>query len=289
MLISMILFYFAQQFGGIWCIVMLAVSLVLSGYLCFTTLYYNKRMITLSIVALIYHGVMLPSLTIGYNQFACFQYELFRPLESYLSVFMIKDPDTQKVGLRDRYGLLVSPEYDRVSFRDEKRLWGTLELWKNGYCNQYNICDNRMEIQVDPINHSLQDKICNLVDSHFKYYNYENNDRIELKVTDYNESKMISYVKYVQIGASAYNDYEVTTFITEDTTEILPGEFQTDKHVTDGYIDMNVLRYSYDILNDSVPRYNIAIKSGRTRLSNKGELIALSEKIEEIIKETINE
>lgn len=285
MLISMILFVIAQQFGGSWRILILAVSLLLAGYLCFICFYHNKRMITLSIISLIYHGVILPSLTIGYNQYTCLRYERFQPLESYLGVFMIKDPDTQKVGLRDRYRLLVSPEYDMVSFHDEKRLWGTLELWKNGYCNLYNICDNRMEIQEDTIDHSLQDKICNLVDNHFEYYNYENNERIELKVTDYNESKMISHVKYVQIGASAYNDYEVTTFTTEDKTEILPGEFQTDKHVTDGYIDRNVLRYSYDIMNDSVPLFNIEIKTSRKRLSQKGELIALSEMIEEIIKE----
>lgn len=287
MLISMLLFFLAQQYGGIWRIIMLAASLVLAGYISFMSFYHNKMMITLSIVSSIYHGIILPSLTIGYNQYACFQYERFRPLESYPGIFLIKDPNTQKVGLRDRYGLLVSPEYDRVSYRDEKRLWGTLKLWKNGYCDLYNICDNRMEIQVDPINHSLQDKICNLVDYHFKYYNYENNERIELKVKDYNESKMISHVKYVQIGASAYNDYEVTTFISEDTTEILPGEFQTDTHVTDGYIDMNVLRYSCDIVNDSVPLFNIEIKTGRTRLSQKGELIALSEKLSEVIKETI--
>lgn len=287
LLISMIFFFVAQQFGGTWRVIMLIVSLLLAVYPCFAFFCQRKGMIALSVMAMLYLGLILPSLAIGYNQYICFRYERFCPLEPYMGIFIIKDPNTQKIGLRDRYGLLVSPEYDMFSFHDEKRLWGTLELWKNGYCSLYNICDNRMEIQEDTIDHSLQDKICNLVDNHFEYYNYENNERIELKVTDYNESKMISHVKYVQIGASAYNDYEVTTFITEDKTEILPGEFQTDKHVTDGYIDMNVLRYSYDILNDSVPLFNIEIKTSRKRLSQKGELIALSEKVTEAIGESI--
>lgn len=283
--VSMFLFLTAQTYGGAWRIILLAASLIMVGYLCYMTFGRSRKLVTLSVIALLYHGIFLPSLIIGYNQYTCIDYPRHRQLESFRGIFQIKDPKTGLLGLRDRYGLLVTPVYDNMAYHGSRHIWGELELRKNGYYDLYHIANNRF-MDNPGIEQYLQDKICPVISRHTEYYDYQFNDRIEILVTEYETGTRISHLKSRGKGSNATYDYKEQTYIIPDTASILSGGFKADSLVAiDSWTEKNVLQYSYDVMNDSVPQFNINIKTARDGISRQGELHELTGKIEELVRE----
>lgn len=265
MLAAMIVFYYAQTSYGIIRIALLGISLALVAYLC-SCFYKAKGMLALSIVSALYLGILLPSLAIGNNQYTCINYprQGFYTLESYPGFFIVKNPQTENYGLRDRYGLLIAPEYEKITFHTPRHYWDTLELRKNGYYNLYDIYDNKV-LKVDDIDQQLQDSICLMLGNHCNKYRYDYNTRLEVKVIEPNNSdKLLSHVKMQKNGNTFYYDYTDKPYISVDTACIRPKEFMTDSLVyTDGNIE--ALHYSYDIKTENTTLFHIDIKSARQR------------------------
>lgn len=82
----------------------------------------------LAFLSSIYLGIMLPSLAIGNNQYTCFSVgrTAYHSLGSYPGIFYVEDKETRKVGLRDRYGLLVKPEYESFRYHTSSHWFGEL-------------------------------------------------------------------------------------------------------------------------------------------------------------------
>lgn len=130
---AMVLFFNCQHYAGMWRVWMLVVSIAMVAYICWRT-FGKQGMVGINILATIYLGIFLPSLSIGYNQYACIEYGRrgLYTLDPLRGVFYIKDAKTDKVGLRDRYSLLVEPEYDNIVHNTHNRPLGIYELRNNG-------------------------------------------------------------------------------------------------------------------------------------------------------------
>lgn len=283
--VSMSLFLIAQTYGGAWRIILLVVSLFLVGYLCYISFCRNKRLVTLSVIALLYHGVILPSLILGYNQYTCIDYAYHGQLESFSGIFKIKDPKTGLIGLRDRYKLLITPAYDDMAFHGSNHLWGELELRKNGYYDLYQIANNRFS-DNSGIEQNLQDKIFPLIGRHMEYFRYNYNDRLEVIVTEYETNTRITHLKSCTKASEVIYDYQEKSYIVPDTATILSGNFKDDSLVViDQWIEKQVRQYSYDVMNDSIPQFNILVKIARDVMPRERELLELTGSIEEKVME----
>ena len=107
-----------------------------------------------------------------------------------------------------------------------------------------------------------------------------------MTVTEYETGTRISHLKSRGKGSTATYDYKEQTYIIPDTANILSGGFKADTLVAiDRWTEKNVLQYSSDVMNDSVPQFNINIKTARNGISRQGELLELTGKIEELVKE----
>ena len=106
---SMLIFFFAQPHAGWLRMAMLGISFCMAAYVC-SGFYKSRKNMILAFVSSIYLGIMLPSLAIGNNQYTYFSVgrTAYHSLGSYPGIFYVEDKETGKVGLRDRYGLLVS-------------------------------------------------------------------------------------------------------------------------------------------------------------------------------------
>ena len=143
LVISMLIFFFAQTHAGLLRMAMLGISFSMVIYVC-SSFYQNKKKWLLSVMSAIYVGILLPSLAIGNNQYTCFNVGRtgYYTLDTYPGIFSIEDKKTGKIGLRDRYGLLVKPEYDAIVYHTARHWFGELELRKNGYYTLYDICND---------------------------------------------------------------------------------------------------------------------------------------------------
>lgn len=204
-------------------------------------------------------------------------------MESYRGIFFVKDTNTDRVGLRDRYGLLVKPEYDNIVYHTPQHHWGSLELRKNGYYSLYDICNNSIT-QNDGINHQLQDSICMLLERHMISSGYDYNELMEIKVKEGNNlDRLTSHVKVVRNGSTSYYDYHDNTYITEDSILVPSGVFVSD--TIDYYGNrLYVLHYSHDVKRDSTVLYNIDLKTARQSTPQHEELDELAKRIETLLK-----
>ena len=145
LVVSMCIFWYAQILANEWRVGMLFVSLVLAAYVC-SKLYKRIQSRLLLGCLTIYLGIMLPSFAIGYNQYSCINYSRsgFSCLLPSRGVFYVRD-EGGKLGLRDRYGLLVEPEYDCINPNMRLPYHGNFVyvLLKNGREYYYNVFDNK--------------------------------------------------------------------------------------------------------------------------------------------------
>ena len=140
MVAAMVLFFYGQRYAGMWRVWTLVASMALVAYVCWRT-FGKQGLVQISILATVYLGIFLPALAIGYNQYACIEYGRrgLYTLEPLRGVFYIKDTNTDKVGLRDRYGILVEPIYDNIVHNSRNRPLGIYELRNNGCYTLYNV------------------------------------------------------------------------------------------------------------------------------------------------------
>ena len=285
MVAAMVLFFYAQRYAGMWRVWMLVVSIAMVAYVCWRT-FGKQGLVQISILATIYLGIFLPTLAIGYNQYACIEYGRrgLYTLEPLRGIFYIKDTNTDKVGLRDRYGILIEPIYDNIVHNSHNRPLGIYELRNNGCYTLYNVYQNKMMTSnVSDLN--LQDSICQILDKYCDRNAYGHRDRLEIRVTNKFKAEIpLSHVKMTRNGMTSYYDYSDHPYISEDSVTLRSGEFATDSVVRYGDT-FNVLHYSYDVKQDSAVLYNIDVKTARQSTPQHEELDDLAKRIETLLKQ----
>ena len=285
MVVAMMLFYFAQRYAGMWRVWMLVASIAIVAYVCWRT-FGQQGLTGISIMATVYLSMLLPTVAIGYNQYACIEYgrrELFT-CEPFVGIFHIKDAKTDKIGLRDRYGLIVEPVYESIVQYSRNISVGMYELRKNGYYTLYNAYNNKMMMSnvSDP---NLQDNICQFLDEYCDRNDYGHRERLEIRVTKkYNSEKLLAHIKMIRIGEKSYYNYSDRPYISEDAVTLRSGEFATDSMVYRGDT-YHVLHYSYDVKQESAILYNIDVKTSRQSMPQQEELMELVKGIETVLKQ----
>lgn len=285
MVAAMVLFFYAQRYAGMWRVWMLVVSIAMVVYVCWHT-FGKQGLAGISILATVYLGILLPTLAIGYNQYACIEYGRrgLYTLEPLRGVFYIRDTNTDKVGLRDRYGLLVEPIYDNIVHNSHNRPLGIYELRNNGCYTLYNVYHNKMMMSNVSDQH-LQDSICQLLDECCDRQNYGYRDRLEVRVTNMFKAEIpLSHIKMTRNGINSYYDYSERPYISEDSVTLRSGEFATDSVVRYGDT-FHVLHYSYDVKQDSTVLYNIDVKTAKQSVPQHEELDELAKRIETLLKQ----
>lgn len=277
-IVGSICFWYAQICGGVFRVLILAVSFALIAYTC-SLLYTKTKQHLLTFCAIMYIGVILPSFSIGYNQYACINYPRrgYYHLAPYSGIIYISDDfNGTHMGLRDRYGLLVKPEYE--SIRPGKSRWGmpsTYYLEKDGYEVLYNINDN--VIYPSDNNPELQKELCGIINTHFENRDTEYQDRGEIIITDLRDNKVVGKVR-----RNRYSDFvsDDRQFLPDDTAEIKCGQFlRTDSVNIIGNQYVNMLSYAENIPNDSVSYYRISIRLAYYKTPEESEIHSLIDEI----------
>ncbi|MBR6445339.1 MAG: hypothetical protein IKS94_02750 [Prevotella sp.] len=145
LVMAMVTFWYAQIQAGVWRVSLLFLSFALVIYVVIA-LYQKIKKVQLSIVLVIYLGILLPSFSIGYNQYACTHYARsgFHYLEPFKGILYITDGKGH-YGLRDRYGLLIEPEYESIRVGEKlTSKWSHLYiLQKDGHKKYYDVFNDK--------------------------------------------------------------------------------------------------------------------------------------------------
>ena len=286
MVAAMVLFFYAQSFAGMLRVWMLVISIAMVAYVCWRTFGKQELAGISSILVTVYLGILLPTVAIGYNQYACIEYgrnglDTLIPLRG---VFYIKDAKTDKIGLRDRYGLLIEPVYESIVHNSRNLPLGIYELRKNGYYSLFHAYHNEV-IMSNVSDQNLQDNICKLLDKYCGYHDYSNKDRLEVRVTrKYNSEVILSHVKMTKNSNNSSYDYSDNPYISEDSVALPPGKFATGSTVLRGGT-FHVLHYSYDVKRDNVVLYNIDLKTAKKSVPKQKALVELAKEIEALLKQ----
>ena len=284
LVISMLIFFFAQPHAGLLRMSMLGISFSMVAYVC-SAFYQYKKKLLLAVVSAIYMGILLPSLAIGNNQHTCFNVGRtgYYSLDTYPGIFCIEDKETGNIGLRDRYGLLVKPEYETLVYHTSRHWFGELELRKNGYYTLYDICNN--EYRTDNhINHQLQDSICKIVEKHLSEYDYQFDERIEVKLTDTKNSQVRTHIKALKNGSVIYNYDDKEPFIPTDSVSYTPGTIICDSLVRLEWCMLKSLSYTHDATTKDSAVYNIQVTLARENMPKPKEAEMLVQKISCLLK-----
>ena len=284
LVISMLIFFFAQPHAGLLRMSMLGISFSMVAYVC-SAFYQYKKKLLLAVVSAIYMGILLPSLAIGNNQHTCFNVGRtgYYSLDTYPGIFCIEDKETGNIGLRDRYGLLVKPEYETLVYHTSRHWFGELELRKNGYYTLYDICNN--EYRTDNhINHQLQDSICKIVEKHLSEYDYQFDERIEVKLTDTKNSQVRTHIKALKNGSVIYNYDDKEPFIPTDSVSYTPGTIICDSLVRLEWCMLQSLSYTHDATTNDSAVYNIQVTLARENMPKPKEAETLVKKISRFLK-----
>ena len=284
LVISMLIFFFAQPHAGLLRMSMLGISFSMVAYVC-SAFYQYKKKLLLAVVSAIYMGILLPSLAIGNNQHTCFNVGRtgYYSLDTYPGIFCIEDKETGNIGLRDRYGLLVKPEYETLVYHTSRHWFGELELRKNGYYTLYDICNN--EYRTDNhINHQLQDSICKIVEKHLSEYDYQFDERIEVKLTDTKNSQVRTHIKALKNGSVIYNYDDKEPFIPTDSVSYTPGTIICDSLVRLEWCMLKSLSYTHDATTKDSAVYNIQVTLARENMPKPKEAETLVKKISRFLK-----
>ena len=262
LLLGSVVFWYAQSLGSVFRVAALTASFMMIAYTC-TYLYKSLKSHTVTIASILYLGVLLPTFSIGYNQYTCLNYPRsgYYYLAPYNGILYINDTTNgDLVGLRDRYGLLVEPEYEyiRPGFVTQ---WGwttSFLLQKDGYSQTYHIYDNK--ILPSDIKPELQSRLCKIITGYFDGFDEGCADRGEILVTDLQKDKTIGHVRVSMHGLAIWQ-YENSNFLLEDTTTVQVNEFlRTDSVDITEYENMNILCYAENIPNDSTAKYKVYVR-----------------------------
>lgn len=279
LVISMLIFFFAQPHAGLLRMVMLGISFSLVIYVC-SSFYQDKKKLLLSVLSAIYVGILLPSLAIGNNQYTCFNVGRtgYYSLDIYPGIFSIEDKKTGKIGLRSRYGLLVKPEYDAFIYHTSKHWFGELELRKNGYYTLYDICNNEYR-KDNHINHQLQDSICQIVEEHLLEYDYKSDERLEVKLIEAKNSQVRTHIKVLKNGSFIYDYDDKEAFIPTDSISYTPGTIVCDSLIMLKWCQLKSLSYAHSATTNDSAVYNIQVTLARENMPKPKEAEMLVQKI----------
>ena len=280
LVVGMAFFWYAQILAGVWRVSMLLVSFGLVVYVG-TRLYHNTRNNLLVNTMVLYLGILLPSFSIGYNQYACINYarKSFYYLSPFQGILYITDSTRELYGLRDRYGLLVEPEYEHIREGDWLPYWWTYLyiLQKDGYNRYYDICNNRFVCESD-ILPDLQHEVREILENHFKWNGSEYDDKGQITVTELIDGKTIADVRISMYGNPSIN-YNSERFIPDDSVTVAPGEFFHNDSVKVYHGTKHSLSYTTQIPDDNTPRYKIYVRLATDSVPADSTLVELAGKV----------
>lgn len=285
LVISMLIFFFAQTHAGLLRMSMLGISFSMVAYVC-SSFYQNKKKLLLSVMSAVYVGILLPSLAIGNNQYTCFNVGRtgYYSLDSYPGIFGIEYKETEKIGLRGRYTLLVKPEYESIVYHTPRHWFGELELRKNGYYTLYDICNNEYRID-NHISHQLQDSICHIVEGHLSEYDYQPDERMEVRLIEAKNSQVRTHIKALRNGSVIYDYDDKEAFIPTDSVSCTPGTIVCDSLVRLEWCMLKSLSYTYDATTNDSAVYKIQVTLARENMPKPKEAETLVQKISCFLKE----
>ena len=283
LVIGMVLFWYAQIVAGAWRASMLIVSLGLVVYVG-TRLYKNTKDNLLANVFVIYLGILLPSFSIGYNQYACINYARsgFYYMEPFNGILYLTDSTRELYGLRDRYGLLVEPIYERI--RESDRFpngWPYIyELEKDGYCRYYEVVNNKFthEPTIKP---ELQHAVREVIENHFKWHGSEYDDKGQITVTDLFENKTIADVRVSMYG-NPFLIYVAEKFLPEDSIQVVSENFYRNDSVKVHHGSKHLASYAVHVPKDSTQRYRIYVRLATDSIPQDSTLIEIADKVAEL-------
>lgn len=259
LVIAMVIFWYAQTMFGVLRVLMLLISM---GMVTYTGIVLNhktkKRMMTVALV--LYLGVLLPSFSIGYNQYACIQYARsgFHYLEPFRGILYIINSEGQ-YGLRDRYGLLIKPEYEVIRVGEKRTSYWSHQymLQKDGYNRYYDVFNNKY-VQEPDIIPDLQHKVRSIIEDYFASHVSEFEDKGQITVLDKDAKKTIANVQ-VSMKGNPVLCYEFDKSLGDSITITSAGLYRNDS-VKVRYGNKHSIRYVKDVYRDSVRGYRIYVQ-----------------------------
>lgn len=284
LVISMLIFFFAQTHAGLLRMAMLGISFSMVIYVC-SSFYQDMKKMFLSVMSAIYIGILLPCLAIGNNQYTCFNVGRtgYYTLDTYPGIFCIEDKKTGKIGLRDRYGLLVKPEYDAFVYHTARHWFGELELRKNGYYTLYDICNSEYR-KDNHISHQLQDSICQIVEEHLSEYDYKSDERLEVKLIEAKNSQVRTHIKALKNGSVIYDYDDKEAFIPTDSISYTPGTIVRDSLIMLKWCQLKSLSYAHSATTNDSAVYNIQVTLARENMPKPKEAETLVKKISRFLR-----
>ena len=284
LVISMLIFFFAQTYAGLLRMSMLSISFCMVAYVC-SSFYQKEKKLLLSVMSAIYVGILLPSLAIGNNQYTCFNVGRtgYYFLDTYPGIFSIEDKKTGKIGLRSRYGLLVKPEYESVVYHTPRHWFGKLELRKNGYYTLYDICNNEYR-KDNHISHQLQDSICHIVEGHLSEYDYKPDERMEVRLIEASNCQVRTHIKALKNGSVIYDYDDKEAFIPTDSVSYTPGTIVCDSLIRLEWCQLKSLSYAHSATTKDSAVYNIQVTLARENMPKPKEAEMLVQKISCFLK-----
>ena len=284
LVISMLIFFFAQPHAGLMRMSMLGISFSMVAYVC-SSFYQKEKKLLLSVISAIYVGILLPSLAIGNNQYTCFNVGRtgYYSLDIYPGIFSIEDKKTGKIGLRSRYALLVKPEYESIVYHTPRHWFGKLELRKNGYYTLYDICNNEYR-KDNHISHQLQDSLCQIVEEHLSEYDYKYDERLEVRLIEAKNSQVRTHIKALKNGSVIYNYDDKGAFIPTDSVSYTPGTIVCDSLVRLEWCMLKSLSYTHNATTNDSAVYNIHVTLARENMPKPKEAEMLVQKISCFLK-----
>ena len=271
LVISMLIFFFAQPHAGLLRMSMLGISFSMVIYVC-SSFYQDKKKLLPSVMSAIYVGILLPSLAIGNNQYTYFNVGRtgYYSIDTYPGIFCIEDKKTGKIGLRSRYALLVKPEYESIVYHTPRHWFGKLELRKNGYYTLYDICNNEYR-KDNHISHQLQDSICQIVEEHLSEYDYKYDERLEVRLIEAKNSQVRTHIKALKNGSVIYNYDDKGAFIPTDSVSYTPGTIVCDSLVRLEWCMLKSLSYTHNAITNDSAVYNIHVTLARENMPKPKE------------------
>ena len=284
LVISMLIFFFAQTYAGLLRMSMLSISFCMVAYVC-SSFYQKEKKLLLSVMSAIYVGILLPSLAIGNNQYTCFNVGRtgYYFLDTYPGIFSIEDKKTGKIGLRSRYGLLVKPEYESVVYHTPRHWFGKLELRKNGYYTLYDICNNEYR-KDNHISHQLQDSICHIVEGHLSEYDYKPDERMEVRLIEASNCQVRTHIKALKNGSVIYDYNDKEPFIPTDSVSTTQETIVCDSLVRLEWCQLKSLSYAHSATTKDSAVYNIQVTLARENMPKPKEAEMLVQKISCFLK-----
>lgn len=284
LVISMLIFFFAQTHVGLLRMTMLGISFCMAAYVC-SSFYQNKKKLLLSVMSAIYIGILLPCLAIGNNQYTCFNVGRtgYYSLDTYPGIFCIEDKETGKIGLRSRYALLVKPEYESIVYHTPRHWFGELELRKNGYYTLYDICNNEYR-KDNHISHQLQDSICQIVEEHLSEYGYKYDERLEVKLMEAKNSQVCTHIKALKNGSVIYDYDDKEAFIPTDSISYTPGAIVCNSLIMLKWCQLKSLSYAHSATTNDSAVYNIQVTLARENMPKPKEAEMLVQKISRFLR-----